>query len=102
MDLTKGRWSKNESDRLLLTVDKNKSGTIDINEFINYVFGSKDYASSNAYTQVLEQFRKFDTNRNGTLDKKEFTRLMSALKPGQWSEKHTDLVFGEVDADKSG
>lgn len=103
MDLTKGRWTKSQSDRLLLTVDKNRNGTVDINEFINYVFGSKGSgSSSNAYLQVLEQFRKFDTNRNGTLDKQEFTRLMCALKPGQWSQKHTDLVFHEVDADKSG
>lgn len=106
-DLNPGRWTEAESDRLLLQLDKNRNGNIDINEFIAFIFDGKDSASScpqgmSDYERVLQQFRQFDTNRNGTLDKAEFTRLMSALQPGRWTAQSTEQVFRQVDLNNSG
>lgn len=107
-DLNKGRWSEAESDRLFKQIDKNSNGSIDINELVDFIFnrdpkmGTVGDAGKSDYELVLQDFRKFDTNRNGTLDKAEFTRLMGTLKPGAWDTKRTDAVFAQVDVDKSG
>lgn len=107
-DLNPGRWTEADSDRLLPLVDKNRNGNIDVNEFIAFIFEGNNSATTFApagmsqYEKVLQQFRLFDTNRNGTLDKAEFTRLMSSLQPGRWSVQATEMVFQAVDLNNSG
>mmetsp|Transcript_73810 Transcript_73810/g.161486 ORF Transcript_73810/g.161486 Transcript_73810/m.161486 type:complete len:302 (+) Transcript_73810:391-1296(+) len=107
-DLNHGKWTEAESDRLLLAIDKNRNGTIDINEFVSYVFDNAQEDANCAprgmsdYERVLQQFRQFDINRNGTLDRAEFTRLMQMLQPGRWLPEHTDSVFAAVDLNNSG
>lgn len=104
-DLNRGEWSEAESDRLFLRLDRNHNGSVDINEFLNYIFATDQMtagAGKSQYELVLDQFRQVDTNRNGTLDAGEFTRLMVALTKGNWDRARTEAVFSRIDADHSG
>jgi len=98
-------WTQNNTELLLNQLDRNQNDGVDMDELIAYVFPRGDAmggtAGASNYEIVLEQFRKHDTNRNGTLDKPEFTRLMEKLKPG-WRREDTERVFDAVDKDRSG
>lgn len=99
------RWKESNTDLLLAQLDKDKNGGIDMNELINHIFPRADamggVAGASEYEMVLEAFRRHDTNRNGTLDVREFHRLMTQIRPG-WTQANTDRVFGAVDKDRSG
>lgn len=103
-DLNHGNWTEADSDKLFQKVDWNKNGSLDVDEFVNYIFGKeeKEWGGHTDYEKVIAQFRKFDTNRNGSLDEHEFTRLMSTLNPGSWTPAMTQQVFARVDRDRSG
>jgi len=105
-DLNQGEWTQNESDKLFTKIDKNMNGAVDVDEFVNYIFAKNDAmgggGGSSDYEKVMDAFRKFDVNKNGTLDKREFTRIMSSIKEGQWQPKQTDDIFAAVDKDRSG
>mmetsp|Transcript_59762 Transcript_59762/g.151373 ORF Transcript_59762/g.151373 Transcript_59762/m.151373 type:complete len:296 (-) Transcript_59762:234-1121(-) len=105
-DLNNGNWTDVESDRLFLQLDKNKSGSIDVNEFLSSIFqrdpGMGGSSGMSDYEKVLEQFRSFDTNRNGTLDKREFRALMSSIQPGRWDAARVEAVYKQVDCNASG
>jgi Ca2+-binding EF-hand superfamily protein len=87
-------------------LDRNRDGGISIDELIAYMFPKQDVmggtAGSSGYEVVLEAFRRYDANRNGTLDAGEFTNLMCALHPGQWDVGKTNQVFRLVDKDNNG
>jgi len=104
-DLNKGDWTQAKTDMLMQKIDRDNSGSADIQELMSYVFPRSDAmggtAGASDYEQVLSAFRRFDTNRNGTLSKSEFTELMGQMKPG-WTRKNTDDVFAAVDKDRSG
>jgi Ca2+-binding EF-hand superfamily protein len=107
-DLNKGRgfeWREANSDLLLQSIDKDQNGCVDMEELTAYIFPRTDAmggtAGASDYEVVLENFRRSDANRSGTLDKAEFTRLMQRLKPG-WTAAETERVFSMVDKDNSG
>jgi len=104
-ELNKGSWSQGKTESLLGKLDKDHDGAVNVEEMIEYVFPRSDAmggtAGQSQYETVLAQFRRFDTNRNGTLSKPEFTQLMGQLRPG-WQTKNTDEVFGALDKDRSG
>eukprot|EP01087_Luapelamoeba_hula_P010379 TRINITY_DN2746_c0_g1_i2.p1 TRINITY_DN2746_c0_g1~~TRINITY_DN2746_c0_g1_i2.p1 ORF type:complete len:599 (+),score=74.30 TRINITY_DN2746_c0_g1_i2:208-2004(+) len=56
--------------------------------------------------QAMGMFHEFDKNKNGRLDKHEFTRLIRATLPGgnnrTIADKSVQLAFDLVDKDKSG
>merc|ERR1719282_95963 len=54
------------------------------------------------YERVMETFRAADVNRNGTMDQREFTRLMGQLRNGQWSAEWTQKLWQKLDIDRSG
>jgi len=108
-DLNSGKWSDMRTDQLLGQLDRNSDGAVNINELLEYIFPRKDAmggaAGNSQYEEVIEAFRRHDTNKNGTLDKREFTQLMIALKRGQgkaWDARQTEQVFRVVDKDGSG
>eukprot|EP00449_Zooxanthella_nutricula_P018248 CAMPEP_0198538894 /NCGR_PEP_ID=MMETSP1462-20131121/48117_1 /TAXON_ID=1333877 /ORGANISM="Brandtodinium nutriculum, Strain RCC3387" /LENGTH=288 /DNA_ID=CAMNT_0044268929 /DNA_START=75 /DNA_END=941 /DNA_ORIENTATION=- len=102
-------WTEVDTERLFHQVDKDGSGFIDVKEFVDYAFNSAPTTVASAqgagksnYEKVIEDFRHYDVNHNGTLDKREFTALMSNLRPGSWSMDKTETIFDQLDLDKSG
>jgi len=102
---TAGAWTEGDTDVLLKELDKSRDNKVDIDELVAHIFKRQDAmggtSGSSEYEIVLEAFRRYDSNRNGTLCKQEFHRLMGSLKPG-WTEEHTKKVFSVVDKDNSG
>lgn len=100
------RWTDAMNDALMQRLDRRQDGAVSIEEFIQYVFQRSDAmggdAGASGYELVLEAFRKHDTNRNGRLEKDEFTNLMCQLHPGQWDRGRTEQVFNLVDKDHNG
>jgi len=108
-ELNRGNWDDKKTDVLFGTLDKNGSHSIEIEELLAYIFPHADAmggtAGDSEYERCMEAFRRYDGDRNGTLDKPEFTRLMTAMmqqKGGSWNARETDKVFMAVDKDHSG
>lgn len=104
-DLNEGKWQEAQSSQLMTRIDRDQNGTVDIDELLHYVFPVNDAmggeAGASDYEKIMTAFRRFDGNRNGTLCKPEFTRVMQKVKPG-WEPAMTEKVFAAVDTDKSG
>jgi len=104
--LNNGRWTEDKTNRLLLHIDTDGNGSLSVEELVGYIFPRSSAMGGTTglsdYEKVVEHFRSFDSDRNGVLDKAEFTRLMHTLRQGAWTSRHTDYVFENVDKDKSG
>lgn len=104
-DLNEGKWQEAQTSQLMARIDRDQNGTVDIDELLHYVFPVQDAMGGDAgasdYEKIMAAFRRFDGNRNGTLCKPEFTRVMQKVKPG-WEPAMTEKVFAAVDTDKSG
>lgn len=100
------RWNDSKTCELMVALDLDKGGDIDIQEFLNFVFPRKTgmggtQAGLSDYDMVMEQFMMHDMNRNGTLDKREFHHLMGTLRNGYWSWEDTNAVFDSIDRNAS-
>jgi Ca2+-binding EF-hand superfamily protein len=51
---------------VLKKIDKNRSGTIDLSEFISVLYDKKNIYS---YSSLNEAFNYFDANQNGYIEK---------------------------------
>lgn len=53
--------------------------------------------------EVVRQFRRFDTNGDGVIERAELADVLRAIDPGAWeSEESIDLLLSAVDRDHNG
>jgi len=94
-----------EISALCKKLDTDRSGGVSVDELVAYIFPRQDAmggtAGQSEYEQVVEAFRRHDVDRNGTLDIREFHRLMCSMRSG-WDQAKTDQVFNAIDKDHNG
>jgi len=78
------------------------SGYVDYPEFENImkVLYQQDKFEEDV-KDLRQAFRKFDKDKNGILDRKEFSRLLKA-SGASMTKAEVEEVFSEVDSDNSG
>lgn len=82
------------------SLDADKSGQIDLHEFIR--FSLRD-ALARASARVIDLLREWDDDGNGAVDRKEFRRAVQALGFGALADREdVDMVFDEFDESKDG
>merc|ERR1712232_1453925 len=52
-------------------------------------------------TRVISQFRQFDLNGNGKIDRTELTNVLTYLNPRAFNEERCEKLFDELDSDRS-
>ena len=81
-------------------LDADKSGSIDIHEFIR--FSLRDALARDS-ARVVDLLHEWDTDNNGVIDRKEFHRAIKALGFGALADKDDiDIVFDQYDESKDG
>jgi len=82
--------------------DKDGSGGVDFDEFVDYY--NQLAGSASKFEEAADMFRHFDLNRDGALDRDEFRRLLQQVFPEHCDEIDDilDREFEIADADKSG
>jgi Ca2+-binding EF-hand superfamily protein len=64
-------------------LDKDKSATIDFEEFYNWWLNNEKFqlieANIEKTSKAAKLFQKYDENRNGTLEKEEFIKMFQEL-----------------------
>ena len=73
---------KKQTEICYLLIDKDGSGCISFEEFLQWFRsgkGFRDIDDSTRYYRIrkaVEEFKKYDTDRSGTIERGEFTKLM--------------------------
>eukprot|EP00927_Polykrikos_kofoidii_P007906 TRINITY_DN13254_c0_g1_i4.p1 TRINITY_DN13254_c0_g1~~TRINITY_DN13254_c0_g1_i4.p1 ORF type:complete len:670 (-),score=125.88 TRINITY_DN13254_c0_g1_i4:50-1987(-) len=94
-------------DKLLAELDTDQRGVIDFSEFVEWLArstteGKPERRSRDAEMSGLRAaFATMDDNRNGLIERKEFTALMRRVCP-RVPEKDLDMVFKEMDGSRDG
>jgi Ca2+-binding EF-hand superfamily protein len=99
------------SDQMFACVDADDSGEIDCEEFLSWIFqmyapysgGLRERLGDMNPGQVVEYFKRIDTNGNGELDKSEFWTFLAKFCPeARLSPKEASDLFEVIDKDSSG
>merc|ERR1711915_393891 len=89
--------SGEDLDRIWREVDKDESGSIDFDEFVELMADNFQVTDE----ELLEAFRTFDADESGTLCEDEVLTVMRAL--GMWLSKgQVQKLMQEADRDDSG
>ncbi|CAK0798528.1 unnamed protein product, partial [Prorocentrum cordatum] len=90
------------SDQMFACVDEDVSGEIDCEEFLSWIFqmyapysgGLRERLGDMNPEQVVEYFKRIDTNGNGELDKSEFWTFLTKFCPeARLSPKEASDLF---------
>eukprot|EP01012_Entosiphon_sulcatum_P066363 TRINITY_DN95570_c0_g1_i1.p1 TRINITY_DN95570_c0_g1~~TRINITY_DN95570_c0_g1_i1.p1 ORF type:complete len:441 (-),score=79.81 TRINITY_DN95570_c0_g1_i1:3-1208(-) len=93
--------------RLFSAVDVDRSGTIDMDEFVRYMQHHRprpevQYGiTEERYTAILMNFHEYDDDRNGELDRSELQRMCREKHLGL-SERDVDHMFSVMDTNHNG
>jgi Ca2+-binding EF-hand superfamily protein len=99
------------SDQIFACVDVDRSGEIDCEEFLSWIFqmyapysgGLRERLGDMNPSQVVDYFKRIDTNGNGELDKGEFRTFIARFLPeAHLSERECNDLFDVIDKDGSG
>jgi len=52
--------------------------------------------------RIIEQFRLFDQDGNGGIDKDEMAMVLQVLEPDVWTDKQIKKLFKQADLNKDG
>jgi len=85
--------SQVELDALFSEVDTNKSGSIEIKEFLAYV--AKRYDSLNSMDKLKEAFKKNDKNGDGVISKDDFELIKGLVTDTHFKAALDELIFDE-------
>lgn len=89
-----------EIQALINTVDKDNSGTIELQEFTNYLDTAFAVPRSRV-EEVVDAFRIFDLDNNGYISAEEFKNILMNYG-GNFTAEEVDEIFKEIDVDKDG
>ena len=101
---TAGLPMENNEEDVLMKIDKDNSGYLDIEEWIKWWLHRISALPNPVKQQEVicrNTFRKYDVDRSGFLDASEFVRLTEALG-ATFSQEDIDKALREIDADDSG
>jgi len=99
------------SDQIFACVDVDRSGEIDCEEFLSWIFqmyapysgGLRERLGDMNPSQVVDYFRRIDTNGNGELDKSEFwTFIVKFCPEAHLTAREASDLFDVIDKDGSG
>jgi len=99
------------SDQIFACVDEDRSGEIDCEEFLGWIFqmyapysgGLRERLGDMEPSQVIDYFKRIDTNGNGELDKGEFWTFIARFCPeARLTPKDASDLFDVIDKDGSG
>ncbi|KAG8898251.1 hypothetical protein FRB99_007575 [Tulasnella sp. 403] len=91
--------SDQELQDMIQSVDADKSGTIDFNEFT--VLMAKKLQGSDADEELLEAFKVFDKDGNGTISSSELKQVMATMGE-KLSDAEIAEMMREADVDSDG
>jgi calmodulin len=89
-----------EVKKLISEVDKDKNGTLELEEFIQYLDKTFVLPQSKV-EEVVEAFKVFDQDNNGTVSKDEFANILMRFG-GDFTEEEVAQIFSEVDVNADG
>ena len=98
-DREEGEFTMKELKKRFEALDTDGSGKINMAE---YVAWSLRDALSRSSDRVCDLFRKWDEDKSGSIDKKEFVRAIKCLGFDDITVKEAGTVFDELDEDGSG
>ena len=93
-------------DRILDDFDQDGSGTIEIYEFLTAMANKLDRdVAIKALTNrssIRKQFRKYDKNKNGYIDAKEFKLCLETKAKTKLSQEEIEKIMKETDRNGDG
>ena len=93
-------------DRILDDFDQDGSGTIEIYEFLTAMANKLDRdVAIKALTNrssIRKQFRKYDKNKNGYIDAKEFKLCLETKTKTKLSQEEIEKIMKETDRNGDG
>ena len=93
--------SEKDLQEIFNEVDKDRSGKIDFNEFLDLFI--KKIKDSDMEDDLIEAFKIFDKDENGIINAKELKDVMDMLGGGvELSEKEANEFINEADTDGDG
>ncbi|XP_063700635.1 troponin C-like [Culicoides brevitarsis] len=97
------KLKEEELEALCKEVDKNGSGMIEFNEYVElakiYIEPEEDYKQ--VYSELRQVFMIFDKANKGYLELAEFKSVLKEIEP-ELPDQELDDIVDEVDADGSG
>ena len=97
-DREEGDFTEAEMRARFDAMDADHNGKVDISEYLT--FSLRD-ALKRAGTRVVDLFRKWDEDKSGTVEKKEFWRAVRAMG-FEVDREESDACFDSLDDDGSG
>lgn len=85
-------------NKIVLTVDTDKNGTIDLAEFQSIIDSMKTKTTMSFEQQLRQMFDLYDADGSGTIDQDELAQLMATLGYDLTDEELSAMI-AEVDAD---
>lgn len=98
-DREEGEFTDEELKARFDALDADGSGKVDMSEYVQW---SLRDALTRSSERVCDLFRKWDEDRSGSVDKREFTRAIRALGFTDVEDDVIGAVFDSLDDDKSG
>lgn len=89
-----------EIQKLVSECDKDKNGTIELQEFINWM-DNYYVIPPGKVEEVVDAFRIFDLDKNGYVNLAEFKDILMKFG-GDFTEEEVNELFKETDVNKDG
>eukprot|EP00746_Dinoflagellata_sp_MGD_P020619 gnl/MRDRNA2_/MRDRNA2_148060_c0_seq1.p1 gnl/MRDRNA2_/MRDRNA2_148060_c0~~gnl/MRDRNA2_/MRDRNA2_148060_c0_seq1.p1 ORF type:complete len:298 (+),score=70.98 gnl/MRDRNA2_/MRDRNA2_148060_c0_seq1:76-969(+) len=97
-------WTKSELDELWRLADKNNSGRLEYDEFVDVIMvyeGEELTEVGDAADVMKDQFRKWDKDNSGVISTEELSQLLRTLNP-DWNAEQLDMLFKLIDKNHNG
>jgi Ca2+-binding EF-hand superfamily protein len=94
-----------QADVFTLLIDKKGEHKVSYSEFVDWLHSDERYRCINdtsrfhLISKAVELFRQFDSNDNGSLDRREFLRLVRSLG---YQHVNNNIEFQKMDNDGNG
>lgn len=92
--------TEEEIQKLLEECDKDKSGSVELNEFIAYMEPFYKF-SNDKIEEIVSAFKFFDLDGNGYINMEEFKNILTKFG-GEFSLDEIESIFRQLDLNKDG